>query len=167
MGFWPSQRSAREVPQDELAVLADRGEAQGAVLAPPSVPRDARHPRRVPLAVCDDVLLERGVHRAQVVLTAGLRAEVKRSESSFPERVERAERNKPTHHDKAAVRAPRDAVERPEVTREDVEQSAREGRASVGLIGRGRSERWRKVEDALLLDGVDNAQAPVVADRSA
>lgn len=72
MGLWPSQRSTRQVPQDELAVLADGSESQRAVFAPPCVPRDAFDPRGMPLAVRDDVLLERRVHCAEVVLSAGL-----------------------------------------------------------------------------------------------
>lgn len=56
MRLRPRQRCARQVPQDQLAVLADRRDPQRPVLAPPCVPRNACHPGSVALAVSNDVL---------------------------------------------------------------------------------------------------------------
>jgi hypothetical protein len=80
MRFRPRERSTRQVPQDELAVFAHGSDPEGALFAPARIPRDARHPGRVTLAVRDDMLLERSIHRHEIVLTAGLTREREQGE---------------------------------------------------------------------------------------
>lgn len=82
MGFRPCERSTRQVPQDELAVFADRSDPESALFAPARIPRDTCHPGRVPLAVRNDVLLEGSIHRHEIVLTAGLAREREQGERS-------------------------------------------------------------------------------------
>lgn len=72
MSLWSSQCCRRQVPQHDLAILADTDESHRSLFAPPRIPGDARHPRCVTLAVRDEVLLERSVDGTEIVLSAGL-----------------------------------------------------------------------------------------------
>lgn len=74
MRFWPSESSTREVPQDELAILADRGESHRPLVRSPWIPCDASDPRGVTLTASDQSLLERSVDGAEIVLPTSLRA---------------------------------------------------------------------------------------------
>lgn len=119
MRFGSCERGARQVPQDELAVLADRSESQSSVFGPPCVPRNARDPGAVPLAVRNNVLLERRVHRAEVVLPASLRNPSKSAAQPASGTRDLTNHNKPT------VRTPRDTVDRAKVAGKDIQQPAR------------------------------------------
>lgn len=72
MRLWSSQSCAREIPEDELAIFADRSEAHCPLVGPPRIPRYSSDPRRVSLTASDDPLLERSVDGTEVILTAGL-----------------------------------------------------------------------------------------------
>lgn len=73
MSLGSRQGCARQIPQDEFAVLTDTSKSNSSIIALPRIPSDTSHERRMSLTACYESLFQWGVYCAEVILSASLR----------------------------------------------------------------------------------------------